>query len=225
MWYRVHSSRIYGILWCKSMPDPSLATSHSEETNLANKISNRRSKSTFFWACYQFWRFLPDLIAAGTGCLFANWKSLTNKRIAGSIMYIFIPGGFLALMFVLMLQRGTARFNISRWFLSIHPVATMGYASYALYLLQQPAFGFWAPYFYWGYPANKTLTEYYYAPKSWFWYEPLGKKMGGIIVLQIICWLIHKYYQDKFVPYVYGKLTKCCQKAVNTKTHTMGVNM
>ena len=194
------------------MPDPSLATSHSEETILANKLSDKRSKSTFFWVCYQFWRFLPDLIAVGTGLMYANWQPLKEKLIKGPIEFIFIPGGFLALIFVLMLQRGTARFNISRWFLSIHPVATMGYASYALYLLQQPAFGFWAPYFYWAYPKKANILKYYYSPNHWFWYEPLGKQVGGVIILQIICWLIHKYYQDMLVPFVYGKITKCCRR-------------
>ena len=214
------------------MPDPSKSASHSEETLQANRLSENRPKTTFFWVCCQLWRFLPDFIAVITGCLFANWKITTRKYIAPAMQFIFIPSGFIALIFILMLQRGSARFNLSRWFLGIHPVTTMGYASYALYLFQEPAFGFWAPYFYLAAPKGIGITEpipegdWYPVTKNfkvirvlWFWNEPLGKQFLGVVVLQLICWLIHKYYQDKFVPFVYEKMHQCVAVCFKAKVY------
>ena len=201
--YRVHSSKLFGILLYKSMPDPSLSTSHSEETIQANVLSSERSNSKCFRACYQFWRFLPDIMSVGIGLLFGKW----SKSNFYPYQFIFVPSAFFALIFVLMLQRGSARFNFTRLFLSIHPVSTMGYASYAIYMFQRPAFSHWGPYFVLA-PKGVSYQKWEYK-SNWFDYLPVGNKMVGITILTIICWLIHKYYQDKFIPFVYEKIHKC----------------
>jgi hypothetical protein len=87
----------------------------------------------------------------------------------------------------------------------------MGYASYAMYLFQNTAFTFFAPMFA---IAKGRLGDPMYSrnignPNQWWERQPDQLKLPGVIIFTFLCWLVHRYYQDMFVPYVFGKLSAC----------------
>ena len=162
-------------------------------------------RSFFFLSCYQLWRFLPDLISISIGFLMSTLGTLYTDITVGSLLwFIILPTVFLAFFIVNMLQKGSARYNFSRFFLESAPIATMGYASYAMYLFQRIAFTFFAPYFYFG-VKNHQLDMNIGDPNKWFERLNGGYKLIAVVVFTIICWLVHKYYQDGFITFLYAK--------------------
>ena len=162
-------------------------------------------RSFFFLSCYQLWRFLPDLISISIGFLMSTLGTLYTDITVGSLLwFIILPTVFLAFFIVNMLQKGSARYNFSRFFLESAPIATMGYASYAMYLFQRIAFTFFAPYFYFG-VKNHQLDMNIGDPNKWFERLNGGYKLIAVVVFTIICWLVHKYYQDVFITFLYAK--------------------
>ena len=163
-------------------------------------------RGMFFLACFQLWRFFPDLMAISIGFLMSTLGSLYDAKVGTALWFIILPTVFLAFFIVPMLQVGSARYNFSRFFLESAPIGTMGYASYAIYLFQRQAFSFFAPYFYFG-VKNHSLTA---ARNSYKWFEYLngGYKLIAVVILTVICWLVHKYFQDGFITYLYSKFLR-----------------
>ena len=130
--------------------------------------------------------------------------TLYDPTVGSTLWFIILPTVFLAFFVVNMFQVGSAKYNFSRFFLESAPIATMGYASYAMYLFQRTAFTFYAPYFYFG-VINHSLDVQTGNPDMW--YERLngGLKFASVIIFTIICWLVHRYYQDGFITYLYAK--------------------
>ena len=161
-------------------------------------------RGCFFFFCYQLWRFLPDLMSISIGFLMSTLGSLYDPAVGSTLWFIFLPTVFLAYFIVNMLQKGSARYNFSRFFLECAPISTMGYASYAMYLFQRQAFSFYATYFYFGvkeHRLNRTTGD----RRKWFERLNGGYKLIAVIILTIICWLVHKYYQDGFITHLYAK--------------------
>jgi hypothetical protein len=131
----------------------------------------------------------------------------------GWLLFVGVPTLFLALVFVLMLQKGSARLNLSRWVLQWRPLATMGYASYGVYLFQRIVFTFYFPLIYIG----SRLGHYGMDIGNgdpWIggpWFEQLhnGFKFLSAVFIVLMAWLAHKYVQDMFVPWLIGVLCKC----------------
>ena len=99
-------------------------------------------------AAYYVWRFFPDMLSVCIGLLMAPFDATYAWQ--GWMVYVGMPALYMALIFVLMLQKGSAKFNLSRFVLETRPVTTMGYSSYALYLFQRIVFTFWMPLVYIG---------------------------------------------------------------------------
>jgi peptidoglycan/LPS O-acetylase OafA/YrhL len=162
------------------------------------------NKSFLFLACYQLWRFLPDLMSISIGFLMSTLGDLYSDQVGTNLWFVILPTVFLAYFIVHLLQTGSARYNFSRFFLECAPIATMGYASYAIYLFQRIAFTFYAPAFYFG-VQNHNLNIKLGNPNNWFEKLNGGYKVIAVVVLTIVCWLVHRYYQDGFITYLYAK--------------------
>ena len=129
--------------------------------------------------------------------------------IPGWLWFVGMPAMYMALIFVMMLQKGSARFNFSRLILESTPVMTMGYSSYALYLFQRIVFTFYLPLVYLG-----TLRGYRYGmdigdgdPKGGPWFEQLPNltKFFCVVGLTLVAWQTHKHFQDRFVTWIYTR--------------------
>jgi hypothetical protein len=173
-----------------------------DEVNYPLEVPAQRG--FFFLFCYQLWRFLPDLMSISIGFLMSTLGTLYDPAVGSTLWFIIIPTVFLAFFIVNMLQKGSARYNMSRFFLECAPISTMGYASYAMYLFQRQAFSFYATYFYFG-VKNHRLDRTIGDRKKWFERLNGGYKLIAVVVLTIICWLVHKYYQDGFITHLYAK--------------------
>jgi peptidoglycan/LPS O-acetylase OafA/YrhL len=127
---------------------------------------------------------------------------------------------FITNWLVLLLQKGDARRNFSRFFLETHPFTTWGYCSYPMYLFQRIAFAYYAPaVFFTTEGESRGRRNHFHGdireiPPLWFESLPLGKKFVGVLTLTAFCWLVQKYVQDQFVPWLYAKVVSC------TATHT-----
>jgi hypothetical protein len=97
---------------------------------------------------YYVWRFFPDALSIAIGLLMAPFQATWAWQ--GWMVYVGMPALYMALIFVMMLQKGSARYNWARLVLESRPVTTMGYGSYALYLFQRIVFTFWMPLVYIG---------------------------------------------------------------------------
>ena len=173
-------------------------------------------KGFFFLFCYQLWRFLPDLMSISIGFLMSTLGDLYDDQVGTNLWFVILPTVFLAYFIVHLLQVGSARYNFSRFFLECAPIATMGYASYAIYLFQRIAFTFYAPAFYFGVKGH-NLNIKLGNPKSWFERLNGGYKVIAVVILTLICWLVHRYYQDGFITYLYAKFL---QRNSNRMQHT-----
>jgi hypothetical protein len=188
------------------MISESLDTSRSpsqvdEDVNIPTPPEN----STFFIVCCYFWRFFPDLSAIGIGFLMSTLGDLDKESIKLIIAFVIVPYAYLILILVSMLQKGSARFNFARFFLECAPLTTLGYTSYAMYLFQRVSFTFYLPYFYFGIKTGHfDIGEG--NPDNWFENLPNFYKFVAVVTLTLICLIVHKYYQDKFVPYCYAHI-------------------
>jgi hypothetical protein len=184
---------------------------------------------------HYLWRFFPDALAAFVSVLMAPIKvrlvflkvtpppslshhapSLTSRKDSwmwdwqGWNIYVGMPALYMALIFVLMLQKGSARYNLSRLILESRPVTTMGYSSYALYLFQRIVFTFYLPLIYIG-----TLRGFRYGMDigdgdpwrggPWFEQLPNGVKFLAVVGLTLMAWLTQKHFQDRLVTWAYSK--------------------
>jgi hypothetical protein len=164
-------------------------------------------RSTFlFLLCCNVWRFFPDLCAVGIGFLMSTLGDLNNENIKFVLWFVIVPSAYMLLILVSMLQRGSARCNLSRLFLECTPIRTLGYASYAMYLFQRIAFNCYLPCIYFGIKTghfNIRIGD----PGHWFERLPNHDKFLAVVTLTFICFLVHKYFQDRFVTYWYAFIT------------------
>ena len=186
------------------MISESLDTSRSpsqvdEDINIPTPPEN----STFFIACCYLWRFFPDLSAIGIGFLMSTLGDLDKESIKLIIAFVIVPYAYLVLLLVSMLQKGSARYNFSRIFLECTPLTTLGYTSYAMYLFQRVALTCYLPFLYFGIKTGKFDINMG-NPGDWFEHLPTFDKFLAVVTLTMICLIVHKYYQDKFVPYWYA---------------------
>jgi hypothetical protein len=172
-------------------------------------------RSTFFYMCAQLWRFFPDLMSISIGFLMSTLGNLNTPAVGSALWFIILPTVFIAFWVVQMFQKGSSRYNFSRFFLECNPIATMGYASYAMYLFQRMGFAFYAPYFYFGVIHHK-LDQETGDPNQWFERLNGGYKVIAVVIFTIICWLVHKYFQDGFVTYWYARLIQSYSKRGGT---------
>ena len=167
-------------------------------------MESEKKRSFLFLTVYQIWRFFPDLMSISIGFLMSTLGTLYDPTVGSNLWFIILPTVFLAFFVVNMLQIGSARYNLSRFFLESAPISTMGYASYAMYLFQRQAFSFYAPYFYFG-VKNHKLNVMTGDPGQWFERLNGGYKVIAVVIFTIICWLVHRYYQDGFITLLYSK--------------------
>ena len=102
-----------------------------------------------------------------------------------------------------MLQTGSARYNYSRLFLESTPITTLGYTSYAMYLFQRIMLTFWLPYFYFGIKEGHFDLERV-GINNWFETLPNLSKFFAVFFLTLLCYFVHRYFQDVFVTYSYA---------------------
>ena len=162
-------------------------------------------RNFFFLFCCNFWRFFPDITSISIGFLMSTLGDLNNENIKFILWFIIVPTAFLILQIVSMLQKGSARYNFSRFFLECTPITTLGYTSYAMYLFQRIAFTFYLPYFYFGIKTGHFDVRVG-DPNQWFERLSVFDKFLAVVVLTFICFLVHKYFQDKFVTHLYTKI-------------------
>lgn len=182
-------------------PGTSTPDSVKSASNLVPQPSNR---GIFFLACYQLWRFFPDIMSISIGFLMSTIGDLYNDEVGTNLWFVILPTVFLAYFVVHLLQTGSARYNFSRFVLESAPIATMGYASYAIYLFQRVAFSYFAPAFYFG-VKNHTLSISIGSSNKWFERLNGGYKVIAVTILTLVCWLVHRYYQDGFITFLYAK--------------------
>ena len=168
-------------------------------------------RTFFFLFCCNFWRFFPDLTSISIGFLMSTLGDLNNENIKFILWFIIVPTAFLILLIVSMLQKGSARYNFSRFFLECSPITTLGYTSYAMYLFQRIAFTFYLPYFYFGIKTGHFDVSVG-DPDQWFERLSVFDKFFAVVVLTFICFMVHKYFQDKFVAHLYAKMFLECKK-------------
>ena len=207
----LHQSTLYlnlhsiSILIYRSSDDPQkISGGLASRSELSYPLKEPADRGFFFLFCYQLWRFLPDLMSISIGFLMSTIGSLYDADVGSTMWFVILPTVFLAYFIVNYLQKGSARYNLSRFFLECAPISTMGYASYAIYLFQRQAFSFYATYFYFGvkeHGLNRTTGD----RRKWFERLNGGYKVIAVLVLVIICWLIHRYYQDRFITHLYAK--------------------
>jgi hypothetical protein len=185
----------------------SLDVSHSEKVSPSGQgnADTHIERSFFFVFCCNFWRFLPDLCSIGIGFLMSTIGALDREGVKFITWFITIPTAFLILIIVSMLQKGSARYNLSRFFLESHPLTTLGYTSYAMYLFQRIAFTFYLPFFYFWLKTG-TFNIDVGDPDRWFERLPDIDKFLSVGCLTFICYFVHKYFQDRFVTYWYARL-------------------
>ena len=162
-------------------------------------------KTIFFLICCNIWRFFPDITSIGIGFLMSTLGDLNNENIKFILWFVIVPSAFIILILVSMLQKGSARYNFSRFFLECSPVTTLGYTSYAMYLFQRAAFCVYLPFIYFG------LTTGIYDlwvgnPDHWFEHRSDLTKFLAVLFLTFVSYLVHKYFQDRFVTYWYARL-------------------
>lgn len=160
-----------------------------------------------------FWRYFPDLIMLGCTVLLINigslkdslGRKLLNTNIMYSIMAIYLVVSFT--------QTGKYRNSISRYIFESQPMNLLGYCSYALYVLQYPLLNDYLQiisddiknheFLVFG---KKDEHILFVQRKDWFSQQNQGYQFGAIVGLIFICWLIHKYYQDTFIAYIYTNI-------------------
>ena len=170
------------------------------------EVSAPERNTFLFLLCCNIWRFFPDMAAIGTGFLMSTLGKLNNENIKFVLWYVIVPSAYLLFLFVSMLQKGSARYNFSRLFLESSPVRTLGYTSYAMYLFQRTAFNCYLPCIYFGIKTG-TFNILVGDPGLWFERLPNLDKFLAVVTLTIICFLVHKYFQDRFVTYWYAYVT------------------
>ena len=186
----------------------SLDVSHSEKVSPSGEGNSQHvhiERSYFFMFCCNFWRLLPDLTSIGIGFLMSTLGNLDREDVKFITWFITIPTAFLILIIVSMLQKGSARYNLSRFFLESAPLTTLGYTSYAMYLFQRIAFSFYLPYWYFGLTTG-TFDINIGDPDRWFERLPNIYKAFAVCWLTLICYIVHHHFQDKFVTYWYARL-------------------
>lgn len=161
--------------------------------------------STIFITCCYLWRFFPDLSAIGIGFLMSTLGDLDKESIKLIIAFVIVPYAYLVLLLVSMLQKGSARYNFARFFLECAPLTTLGYTSYAMYLFQRVSFTCYLPFLYFGIKTGHFDISRG-NPDDWFEHLPNFDKFIAVVSLTLICLVVHKYYQDKFVPYCYAHI-------------------
>ena len=176
-----------------------------DDTSGGENVPTQHERTFFFNCCCNIWRFFPDLTSISIGFLMSTLGDLNNENIKFILWFIIIPTAFLILIIVSMLQKGSARYNFSRFFLECTPITTLGYTSYAMYLFQRIAFTFYLPYLYFGIKTGHFDVSVG-DPNQWFERLPTVQKFLAVIILTFLCFLVHKYFQDKFVTHWYAKI-------------------
>lgn len=171
---------------------------------IEDKKSNTQ-ESSFFLITYYLWRFFPDITSVGIGFLMSTLGGLDNDNIKYVIQFIILPSSFLILIVSSMLQKGSARHNLSRLVLESAPLTSLGYASYAIYLFQRIVFNFYLPYIYFGFK-NNHFDTHTGDPDFWYEYLPTFYKFLSVVFLTLVCGFVHKYFQDRFVIFLYTKV-------------------
>ena len=192
-----------------SMDASNSATGSSHSGILGDELAEMTApqRNTFFFLlCCNLWRFFPDLIAIGIGFLMSTLGDLNKENIKFVLWFVIVPSAYLLLILVCMLQKGSARYNLSRLFLECNPVRTLGYTSYAMYLFQRIVFNSYVPCLYFGFKTG-TFNIIIGDPGQWFERLPSIDKFLAVVTLTFICFLVHKYFQDRFVTYWYAYLT------------------
>ena len=190
----------------------------------------------FFCYCSKFfWRFLPDLLVAGSACIVlgAGWMKTHYNRPrpqAGGmgdgadmvLWFIGMPIIVSMYIFIVCLAKGSSRLNFSRLVFESPVFTFMGFCSYPTYILQAVFFEYYAPQIYYSHNNSDLTTPQVYrslSPKEFkemraggmyegrLWFKTLhyGIKVCACVILIVMCWFIQKYVQGMFVSYLYSR--------------------
>jgi len=109
-----------------------------------SKSPSNSSKSILFY----LWRHTPDILTIGCALLETTVGHLDKAPGMIYIGYVFIHWLVLAYIIVSMLQVGSARFNMSRYFLETPVLNMLGYCSYSLYIFHRAIVEYYVVYIY-----------------------------------------------------------------------------
>ena len=96
------------------------------------------------WLFY-CWRHAPDILTISCSLLTTTVGHLDTVKEINLVAFVGLHWIVLALIIVNFLQVGSARFNLTRYFLETPVLNTLGYCSYSLYLFQRPVFEYYIP--------------------------------------------------------------------------------
>ena len=96
------------------------------------------------WLFY-CWRHTPDVLAVAASLLTTPVGHLDTVKEINLVAFVGLHWIVLALIIVSFLQVGSARFNLTRYFLETPVLNILGYCSYSLYLFQRPVIEYYIP--------------------------------------------------------------------------------
>lgn len=156
------------------------------------------------------WRFSPDLLLIPFGVLVSPVGELNSNKVGSYLYYMAVPSVFLLYVTIAFIQTGEARRNFSRYILEGALFNFLGYCSYTLYILQIIFCEFYYRIFLddvhhhaFPYVNDGQTIKSYRKPFGWFRVQSNGIKIGGIVLLIAICFVVQNVFQDRMIASLY----------------------
>lgn len=177
---------------------------------------NPERRTCFESIVHYLWRYTPDLIVLSCFLSLTCLGELcSNKTLSKALENAVVPTGFLLFLIVSLHQRGKERYNLSRLLLESEIMTQIGYASYPIYLIQNPLLQLYFTYII----HHKDYTYHSNDPdREYFRNLPLGYRVGSVLLVIVIGWLIQKIYQDWLITNLFAKVLSWWKQRQQKKT-------